>query len=399
MNEKNVLDILESAEKNGVDLSLFGDFKPTIHFQEEKNDLSKPTIAYIHTGGTLAMVPSIKRDKALSFEGAIDIEKTIELCDALSNIKSRYNLMGIHLSNLDSKDVDANLWTALAATIKSIYTQVDGVVIGHGTHTLEYTAAAISYALRNVSIPIVLTASQIPLAGFPGSDGFSNLTGAMEIAAFGDIGEVMVYAHGEIHRATRVKKENDKRLNVFSSPVLGPIGYFTAAGIEPKLDVRRRGFKKKHELIFQPLFSSSVSTLRLNPGESEISIKHLIDTKKNLGIILEAYGSAAIPKSWVPPLSEHVKSGHPIFLSSSCGQSGVSQGMEEHDEDAIAVKKAGIMHVADMTTPAACVKLMNIMGMISETESKLKKLELVKEEMLEKSYAGELTLGRGEVDF
>lgn len=187
---------LDKALASGVSPQLFGSYLPEVKFQEEKPSAKKPTIAYIHTGGTLAMVPSKSVDGILSFDGAIDIPKVMSIADSVCNIRSRYNIIGVYLANIDSKEVKPDLWTAIAATIKTMYEDVDGIVVGHGTHTLEYTSAATAFALRNVAIPVVFTASQIPILGFPGSDGLANLTGAMEIAAHADLAEVVAYTNG-----------------------------------------------------------------------------------------------------------------------------------------------------------------------------------------------------------
>ena len=397
-NEKQKA-FLKKTKEAGIDPSLFGQFIPEIRYEPEKYEPRKPTIAYIHTGGTLAMVPSKNNEGALSFQGAIDIGKAIDICDAIAGIKSRYNIIGIHLANIDSKEVSSELWTALATTIRTIYNDVDGVVIGHGTHTLEYSAAAISYALRDLAIPIIFAASQIPLAHHPGSDGFGNLTGAMEIAANGNIAEVVTYMHGDINRGSRVRKKNDKRLDGFESPVTGPIGHFTAVGVEVKPGARPRGYRQKYELVFQPKFDPSVTTLKMNPETNEKSIQGLVDESMNYGLILECYGSAAIPNSWIDVLKPHLDRGYPIFLSSSCAESGISPEMEEHDEDALKVRKAGIMTVRDMSTAAACVKLMNIMASIKDVGNKKERLERIKKEMLEKNYAAEITLTNRAADF
>ncbi len=399
-NERQLL-FLKQAEKAGVNQKLFGNYVPEIRFEEEKINLKKPTIAYIHTGGTLAMVPSQNKNGALTFEGAIDIEKVISIADSVSNIRYHYNIIGIFLSNLDSKEVKSDLWTALAATIKTIYDDVDGIVIGHGTHTLEYTSAAIAFCLRNVAIPIVFTASQIPIMGFPGSDGLSNLTGAMEIAARSDLAEVVVYCNGQIFRGARVTKKNDQRLDAFEARITGPCGYLTAAGIELLPGTRGRGGKQKYELIFQPNFNPSITTLRLNPGVNMEQVQLIIESQKDVGMILETYGSGAIPKDLVEILSKYLNKGFPIFLTSSCAESGISTHMEGHDEDAQKAIKAGIITAKDMTTAAATVKLMNIMSLFGNytKEDNNGLLKTIVKEMVEKNYAGEITVSRGLEDY
>lgn len=393
-------EFLARAKQAGISADLFGDHVPEIRYQP-KPDSQKPTIAYIHTGGTLAMVPSRAGQNVLSFEGAIDLEQTLAVCQNVARVHDRYNIMGIYLSNIDSKEVTPALWTSLAVTIKTIYGEIDGAVIGHGTNTLEYSTASIAYAFRDLAIPIVFTASQIPVIGFPGSDGLGNLTGAMEIAAISELAEVVAYTHGEIFRGTRVTKKNDKRLDVFESRIVGPIGYFTAAGVELLPGARRRHSRRKHELIFQPRFNPSVIAVRLTPGANVETINEIVRAKKDVGLILETYGAGAVPRQMVAPLHEHSQRGFPIFVTSTCAESGTSSGMIGHDEDARAAMNAGIMNARDMTTSAATVKLMSIMAeyLVNKGKTPQEILPIVNSEMTGKSYAGEITIGASRPDF
>lgn len=380
-------DFLREAEKRGVERKLFGDCVPEIKFQEASPDTSRPTIAYLHTGGTLMMVPSRTKEGALSFENAIDIPEVIKVVDQMSNVRGAMNILGIFIENIDSKEVDPKIWQAIAATVKAIYDKVDGVVVGHGTHTLEYSSTAAAYALQQPAIPIVFTASQIPILGHRGSDGLPNLTGAMEIAAFGDIAEVVAYANGDIHRATRVTKANDSRMKVFESRVTGPIGYFTAGGVELMAGARRRAGKRKHELRFMPEFYPHVTAIKMQPGMNHEMVDLICNARTDIGLIIETYGSGAVPKKLVDVISRHVERGFPVYLSSSCGESGISDTMQGHDEDAIAAHKAGVRNVRDMSTSAATVKLMHVIG-----NNPGANLATVEEEMIGKSYAGEITL-------
>ncbi|MFH0838132.1 MAG: asparaginase [Patescibacteria group bacterium] len=383
---------LQMADRRGVDAKLFGSYVPEIKFQEERPDLSKPTIMYGHTGGTLMMVPG--QSGALTFEGAIDIPRVMEIADLIAGIRRRYNIIGIFLAQTDSKEVKPSLWTAMGATVQTMYDQIEGAVFGHGTHTLEYSAAASGYALQKTAIPVVLTASQIPILGHPGSDGLPNLTGAMEIAANGDLAECVAYADGQIFRGTRVTKKNDNRLDVFEARVTGPLGYLTAGGIELRPGARRREGKRKHELVFAPHFSPHVTAIKLQPGMNADAINAIVERRTDVGLILEVYGSGAVPKEMVPVIARYVQAGYPVFVSSACAESGIAPSMQGHDEDAIAARNAGVRNVGDMTTSAATVKLMHIMG----NQPGLP-LDEIGREMTGKSYAGELTVGQSGEDF
>ncbi|MEK9159967.1 MAG: asparaginase [Patescibacteria group bacterium] len=385
---------LRMASRRGVDPGDFGDYVPEIKSQEKTPDTTKPTIAYLHTGGTLMMVPSTGDQGALSFEGATDINAALDICNTVAHVRRRYNIVGIHLANLDSIEVGPAHWSAMAAAIQTIYDKVQGVVIGHGTHTAEYSAAALAYALRNPSKPIVFTASQIPLIGYPGSDAIGNLTGAMEIAANGDLAEVVAYANGVIHRGTRMRKVNDSRLQVFDSPITGPLGHFGAGGIELVPGARKRAGKMDHDLKYLPRFAKHVSTIKYTPGMDREMIGENIAQAGNVGIIFETPGSGAIPSSYVPILSAHAEKGFAVMLTSAATQSGISTGMVLHDEAAIQAYKSGVRTAGDMTTGAASVKLMSVLG-----NSPNASLDEVNHEMVGKSYSGEISVKKGTEDY
>ena len=163
-----------------------------------------------------------------------------------------------------------------------------------------------------------------------------NLTGAMEIAANGDLAEVVAYANGVIHRGTRVRKVNDSRLAVFDSPITGPLGHFGAGGIELVPGARKRSGKRDHDLRYLPGFAKHVSTIKYTPGMDQQMIGENIARAGNVGIIFETPGSGAIPASFVPILGAHASKGFAVMLTSAATQSGISTGMVLHDEAAIA---------------------------------------------------------------
>ncbi len=375
---------LAMAARRGVDERLFGqECIPEIRFQEEEPNPSLPTVIYIHTGGTLMMVPN--QGGVLSFEDAVNVPKAIEVCHSMAQVRDRFNLIGVYVTNHDSKDVAPEIWTAIAATIKSLYHEAHGVVVGHGTHTLEESAAGVAYAMRNLYIPVVFTASQMPLVGQAGSDAFGNLTGAMEIAGYGDLAEAVAYANGDIVRGVRAKKDNDERLQVFRSQVDDPVGYLTAAGVEVKPHAVRRGVHARHDLVFNPEFAGEVVVLPMNSSLSPGVLEQILSVQGATAFVLEAFGSGALPKKLVPVISRMIlERGKNIFVTSKCTQTGISSGMQGHDQDALDAMSAGIMNVRDMTTVAAMIKLLHLEALMPGASY----LDLYRE--MVKSYAGEV---------
>jgi len=113
----------------------------------------------------------------------------------------------------------------------------------------------------------------------------------------------------------------------------------------------------------------------------------ICEHRQGVGLIIETYGSGAIPRKLVEVVSRHVGRGFPVYLSSSCGESGISAAMQGHDEDAREAYKAGVRNVGDMSTSAATVKLMHVVGNNPGVG-----LEVIEQEMIGKNYAGEITL-------
>ncbi len=114
----------------------------------------------------------------------------------------------------------------------------------------------------------------------------------------------------------------------------------------------------------------------------------------NVGIIFETPGSGAIPAAFVPILSAHAQRGFAVFLTSAATQSGISTGMKLHDEAAIKANESGIRTAGDMTTGAAAVKLMSVLG-----NNHGLSLDEINKEMVEKSYAGEISVEKGAEDY
>ena len=150
---------------------------------------------------------------------------------------------------------------------------------------------------------------------------------------------------------------------------------------------RRRAGKRKHELRFMPEFYPHITAIKMQPGMNHEMVDLICGARSDIGLIIETYGSGAVPKKLVDVISRHVQRGFPVYLSSSCGESGISDTMQGHDEDAIAAYQAGVRNVRDMSTSAATVKLMHVIGNNPNAD-----LETVEEEMIGKSYAGEITL-------
>ncbi len=157
------------------------------------------TILFINTGGTISSAESEKGRKPET--------DASELLSLVPSVRAFCDVDGLSLFSLDSTDIAPGNWLTLANIVKENYNKYDGFVIAHGTDTMAYTAAALSYLIRNNAKPVVLTGSQIP-ALFPGSDAPENLRDAFSYAASGRAQGTTVVFAGHVIRGDRVRKRH-----------------------------------------------------------------------------------------------------------------------------------------------------------------------------------------------
>ena len=237
-------------------------------------------ILMIATGGTIAsqlgsqgMVPQIKAEALLKC-----VPEVFEFCQPSA----------IQIYNIDSTNVTPAHWIKLAKTIQENYDDYDGFVVCHGTDTMSYTAAMISYMVQHSPKPIVFTGSQQPIDQ-EDTDGRINLRDSFLYAASDVASDVVIVFQGKVIAGTRAKKVRTKSFNAFTSvdfPVLGVIrsGKLIPYIVTPKKD--------KPEFFLE--LNEKVALLTLTPG-----IKgELLDVyfRLNDAVVLSGYGTGGIPE-------------------------------------------------------------------------------------------------------
>ena len=177
----------------------------------------KKHLLVITTGGTIASV----KDEA----GLVPSLTSEELLSYLPELGEDIMLTTKALYSLDSTDITPDHWLGLAKTIKDNYYKYDGFVVCHGTDTMAYTAAALSYLIQGSSKPIVLTGAQKPI-GFEITDAKANLRDSILYAADDESMGVQIVFDGEVITGTRAKKTKSLSYAAFSSinyPLLASI--------------------------------------------------------------------------------------------------------------------------------------------------------------------------------
>jgi L-asparaginase len=218
--------------------------------------------------------------------------------------KVRIEVDDIAIADVDSSDIEPPVWSKLATTIKENYDDYESFIITHGTNTLGYTCAALSFALVNPSKPIILTGSQVP-AGFPGSDGLTNLENALRVATWprgtNPIKGVVAVFGSHIITGARVKKDTEfdyDAFKSFSTASIGRIGRIINIS-EPNLakhvSYLSTGMWPEAEngaaLICESEFDMRIASLTEFPGMSSDIFMTLVERNDVKGIILRAFGA------------------------------------------------------------------------------------------------------------
>ena len=247
-------------------------------------------------------------------------------------------------------------WKSLAAAAaQGIADRPRGIVILHGTDTMHYTAAALSFMLRDPGLPIVLTGSMIP-GGDPGSDALPNLRDAIRVAAASDIGEVCVVfsadperTRGVIIRGVRARKVHSFAIDAFASINAQAIGYIENDTISiHDMQVRRRG-------ATQPRLSAEIEQnvvlLKINPAVTPEMLARLL--LGAAGAVIEGTGIGHIRSELHPAL---VAFGKPVVMTTQAIYGGERLGMYDADKAILAIPN--LIPAGDMTSETALVKLM-----------------------------------------
>ena len=261
---------------------------------------------------------------------------------------------------IDSSDMSLRRWAQLVRIIADNYDKYDGFVVLHGTDTMSYTASALSFMLENLTKPVILTGSQLPI-GQLRTDGKENLLTSIELAsAFGEDGhpmvpEVCIYFSGRLLRGNRSTKESADGFNAFNS---FNYPHLCEAGVEFHFNphyILKPDYTKP--MIPHTAMDPNVVVFSLFPGIQENIARHMFDAPELRGIVMRSFGSGNAPqKPWLTRLlKDATQRGVTIVNISQCVAGFVKMGRYD---TGFQLQDVGVVSGGDSTVESAITKLM-----------------------------------------
>ncbi|CAG0965619.1 partial L-asparaginase 1, partial [Methanosarcinales archaeon] len=316
----------------------------------------------LSTGGTIASKIDYRTGAVTSQFSADDVLSAIPELEEIAN----YNCRMIY--SILSENMRPSYWVELArAVYEEIKNGADGIIITHGTDTMMYTAAALSFMIET-PVPIVLVGSQRS-ADRPSSDNAMNAICAAKVA-ISDIAEVCVVMHGStsdefcyIHRGTKVRKMHTSRRDAFQSINARPIGRVEYPSGEIKMlsPFVKRGEKK---LAINDKLESKCALIKYITGASNESLLFHSGSGYK-GIVIEGTGLGHVSTEWIPLIKTVTDAGIPVVMTSQCINGRVCDRVYDTGRD---ILKAGAIESEDMLSEVALVKLMWVLGQTKDIE-------------------------------
>ena len=313
----------------------------------------RPRVSIVSTGGTIASRVDYTTGGVRAAISSRDLLSVVpELSDfAAVDADSLYSVF--------SEDIDSRHWTGMARMVEEkVKEGVKGVVITHGTDTLGYSAAALSFTLRNLPIPVILVGSQRS-SDRPSSDAATNLVGVVTAAATAPFAEVVLGMHETtsdtsivFHRGTKVRKCHTSARYAFQSINTGPL----ARVIEGRVEMLEDDYRRRKEGPLEVLdgFEEKTALVKFHPGFQPNVLDWYVDAGYK-GLILEGTGLGHVSTGLFDAVEKTADAGLYIGMTSQCIWGRL--GMDVYTTGR-GLQRLGVESLEDMLPETAYVKLM-----------------------------------------
>jgi glutamyl-tRNA(Gln) amidotransferase subunit D len=334
----------------------------------EQNE-SLPKVAIVSTGGTIASRVDYRTGGVRAALSASELYSVVPELSEIAVVDTEI------LFSIFSENITAKHWIATAkAVAKHIENGVAGVVVAHGTDTLGYSAAALSFALQDLPVPVVMVASQRS-ADRPSSDAATNLVGAVKAAASAPFAEVVIAMHETVsdtsivfHRGTKARKCHTSRRDTFKSINASPLARLEDNEIRMLTEnYRKRDSSRKLKL--KPKFEEKAAFVKAHPDLNPEVIDWYVENGYR-GIILEGTGLGHVGDYLFSAIRNAVEKGVVVAMTSQCIWGRLNMNVYDQGRDLLSL---GVISLDDMLPETAFVKLRWALGQTTITEE-VKKL-------------------------
>ncbi|MDR0778862.1 MAG: Glu-tRNA(Gln) amidotransferase subunit GatD [Methanomassiliicoccaceae archaeon] len=328
--------------------------QPNVKVTERKERTVKkglPNLVLIATGGTISSRADAKTGAAapgLAAEGLLDLVP--EVFD-IANIRTR------DIVSVFSENITVEHWQEMAKVAEEeLNNGADGIIISHGTDTMGYTAAALSFMLREISGPVVLVGAQRS-TDRPSSDAFGNLLASVRFCGSSKASGVYVIMHDTmndgsyaVHRGTRVRKMHTSRRDAFRSVNAMPVAHM---GDDGKLTFTDDVPAASKKTTLQKKMEKNVTLLQFYPGMDPALFKDVVMNSK--GIVIAGSGLGHVSDAMAKLLKEAADNGTVVVMTSQCINGPTGMNVYDTGRE---LQRIGVIPVMDMLPETAYVKLM-----------------------------------------
>jgi glutamyl-tRNA(Gln) amidotransferase subunit D len=337
-------------------------------FDKMKGSKLLPKILLISTGGTIASKIDYRTG------GVTSLLTASELYSAFPELSDYGYIYPEFLFNEYSENMNSHHWSALADRISYAIKneQYDGIIISHGTDTMHYTSSALSFALQNIPIPVVLVGSQRS-SDRPSSDAFSNLVGAIRFIKDAKYSGIFVCMHHNTsdeviacHLGTRVRKNHTSKRDAFKSLDGIPFALIENSAIK-YTKLLHNGIESVNiskNFTSRTAFNDRVFLLKFYPGFSSSFLENFLQMDYKV-IILEGTGLGHVSKDCFPVLKKLINSGIFVFMTSQCIFGKIQMTVYDTGRDLVDL---GVIPLSNMSSETAVVKAMWTLGNNTDAE-------------------------------